>query len=119
MSEAPAPLSEWLYGDIPLLPTGLCSVTRSHLQLVVLVHDLRSHAMPLQVKPQCLALFNAIPNQFARKNDCLMERELILKVEESTENLSKRSPYLNHFKMDICIPDTVCSMYRKCKGLWD
>lgn len=45
-------------------------------------------------------LFNAIPSQFARKNDWLMEKEIVLKVGEKALNLSK---YLNHCEMDICI----------------
>lgn len=119
--EAPA-LCKWLCGNIPFVPTDLWSVTRSHLQLVVLVCDLlRSRAVSLQVKPQCPALFSVIPSQSARKHDWLMERDLVLKMKDSTENLiyPRRFLYLNLFEINIYIPDTVCSTYGKCKGLRD
>lgn len=119
MFEAPALLSKGLYGDIPFLPTSLCSGTRRHLQLVVWVCDLRSHATSLQVKPQCPALLGALLSQLARKKRLTHGKRPRIYSKRSYWSFIHKGFHISYFEMNICVPDTGCSMYWTCKGLWD
>lgn len=87
--EAPVPLREWLYGDIPPAHWPVpCNPKPPAIGWVGVWSPKKSRYALTSAAAE--PLFNVIPSQFARKNAWLMEKELVLKVEESTVNLSKK-----------------------------